>query len=99
MVEAMQIDTIICPESIEEKLARKHHVSMREMRQALLNNPHFRFAEKGHSQGEDVYAAFSQTFGGRYLAIFFVFKPSENTAIIISARDMSQKERKSYGRK
>ncbi|OGO81546.1 MAG: hypothetical protein A3K41_07430 [Chloroflexi bacterium RIFOXYD12_FULL_57_15] len=95
----MQIDTIICPETIEEKLARKHRVSMREARQALLNNPRFRFAEKGHSQGEDVYAAFGQTFGGRYLVIFFVFKPSGNTAIIISARDMSQKERKSYGRK
>jgi hypothetical protein len=38
MVEAMQIDTIICPESIEEKLARKHHVSMCEVRQALLTH-------------------------------------------------------------
>ena len=27
------------------------------------------------------------------------FKPGDNTAIIISARDMSQKERKSYARK
>jgi len=95
----MQIDYIVCPESIEEKLVKKHHVSAREVRQALLNNPRFRFAEKGYIHGEDVYAAFSQTFGGRYLAIFFVFKPNENTAIIISARDMSQKERKSYGRK
>ena len=72
---------------------------MREARQALLNNPGIRFAEKGYIEGEDVYAAFAQTFGGRYLAIFFVFKPGDSTAIIISARDMSQKERKSYGRK
>ncbi|GAB4491420.1 MAG: hypothetical protein OHK0031_14590 [Anaerolineales bacterium] len=95
----MQIDYIVCPEIIEEKLARKHHVTVREARQALLNNPRIRFAEKGYLTGEDVYAAFGQTFGGRYLAIFFVFKAVEHTALIISARDMSQKERKSYGRK
>ena len=35
----------------------------------------------------------------RYFSIFFVFKPDDNTAIIISARDMSKKERKSYARK
>lgn len=95
----MQIDYIICPENIEEKLAKKHRVTLREVRQTLLNNPRFRFAEKGHTEGEDVYAAFGQTFGGRYLSIFFIFKPSDNTAVIISARDMSQKERKSYARK
>ena len=95
----MQIDYIVCPENIEEKLARKHHVTMREVRQALLNSPRIRFAEKGYIEGEDVYAALSQTFGGRYLSVFFIFKAGENTAIIISARDMSQKERKAYARK
>lgn len=95
----MQIDYIVCPDVIEEKLAKKHHVNLREARQALLNSPRIRFAEKGHIEGEDVYAAFGQIFGGRYLSVFFVYKPAENTAVIISARDMSQKERKSYGRK
>jgi len=95
----MQIDYIVCPESIEEKLAKKHHVTLREVRQALLNNPRIRFAEKGYTEAEDVYAAFSQSFGGRYLSIFFIYKPIESTAIIISARDMSQKERKAYARK
>jgi uncharacterized DUF497 family protein len=46
-----------------------------------------------------VYVAFGQTYGGRYLAVFFVYKPENHTAIIISARDMSAKERKTYGRK
>jgi uncharacterized protein len=95
----MQIDYIVCPEIIEEKLAKKHHVTLREARQTLLNNPRIRFAEKGYIEGEDVYAAFSQTFGGRYLSVFFIFKPGNNTAIIISARDMSQKERKTYAHK
>jgi len=95
----MQIDYIVCPEAIEEKLAKKHRVTVREARQALLSNPRIRFAEKGNVAGEDVYAAFGQTFGGRYLSVFFIFKPEDNTAIIISARDTSRKERKSYGRK
>ena len=95
----MQIDYIICPDDIEEEPAKKHQVNLREVRQALLNNPRIRFAEKGYTEGEDVYAAFSQTFGGRYLSVFFVFKPKDSTAIIISARDMSKKERKSYARK
>ncbi len=95
----MQIDYIVCPDDIEEKLAKKHHVTLREARQMLLNEPRIRFAEKGFTKGEDVYAAFGQTFGGRYLSVFFVFQPSDNTAIIISSRDMSKKERKSYARK
>jgi uncharacterized DUF497 family protein len=55
--------------------------------------------EKGYTEGEDVYAAFGQTFGGRYLSVFFVYKPKDNTATIISARNMSKKERKTYARK
>jgi len=65
----------------------------------LLNEPRIRFAENGHTEGEDVYAAFGQTWGGRYLAVFFIYKPMLKTAVIISARDMSDKERKAYGRK
>jgi len=95
----MRIDFIVCPEHIEEKLGAKHHVTCHEARQVLLSEPRIRFAEKGHTEGEDVYAAFGQTFGGRYLAVFFIHKPTAKTAVIISARDMSDKERKAYGRK
>jgi hypothetical protein len=66
----MQIEQIVCPEPIEEKLERKYRVKFREVRQVLLNNPRFRFAEKGHVEDEDVYAAFGQTLGGRYLSVF-----------------------------
>jgi uncharacterized protein len=95
----MRIDFIICPDEIIEKLARKHNVTEQEARQVLLNNPRIRFAENGYVEGEDVYAAFGQTFGARYLAAFFIYKPDNKTAIIISAREMSPKERKAYGRK
>jgi uncharacterized DUF497 family protein len=95
----MQIDSIICPEHIEDKLESKHNVTCREAHQVLLNQPRIRFAEEGHTAGDGVYAAFGQTFGGRYLSVFFIYKPAVKTAIIISGRDMSDRERKAYGRK
>lgn len=95
----MRIDRIVCPDYIEDKLLSKHRVTVQEARQVLLGQPRIRFAEKGYIEGNDVYAAFGRTFSGRYLAVFFVYKPETATAIIISARDMSAKERKAYGRK
>jgi len=94
----MQIDHIVCPGNIEDKIESKHRVLVREVRQVFLNNPRIRFVEKGYRKGNDVYVAFGQTFGGRYLAVYFVYKPDKATAIIISARDMSKKERRAYGR-
>jgi len=46
-----------------------------------------------------VYAAFGQTVAGRFLSVFFIFELIQKLAIMIRARDMSQKERKAYGRK
>ena len=95
----MQIENIVCSERTEAKLDSKHHVTFREARQIFFNEPRIRFAEKGHTAGEDVYAAFGQTLGGRYLSVFFIYKPARKMAVIITARDMSDKERKAYGRK
>ena len=95
----MRIDYIVCPENIADKIASKHRMTVREARQVLLSQPRIRFAEKGHMENNDVYAAFGQTLSGRYVVVFFVYKPDTATAIIISARDMSTKERRAYGRK
>lgn len=95
----MRVDFIVCADYVEDKLETKHNVTCQEAREVLLNSPRIRFAEKGHTKGEDVYVAFGTTFSGRYLAVFFIYKPASKTAIIISARDMTDKERKSYGRK
>lgn len=95
----MRIDVIVCPNHIEDKLESAHHVKVQEARQVLLGKPRIRFAEKGHVAGNDVYGAFGRTHAGRYLSVFFVYKPETKTAIIISARDMNEKERKAYGRK
>ncbi len=63
--------------------------------EVLENKPKFRFVEKGHHKGENVYAALGQTYEGRYLIIFFVYKRN-GRALIISARDMTKSERKLY---
>ncbi len=95
----INITHIICTEKIEEKLEVKHGVILKEVRQLLLGKPRVRFAEKGYVRDEDVYAAFGQTFAGRYLAVFFIYKPKQETAIIMSARDMADKERTRYAKK
>ncbi len=95
----MEIAYITCPEAIEEKLERKHNLRLREARQVLLNEPRIRFVERGHVEGENLYAALGQSYGGRYIIVFFIYKPNEQSAMIISARDMSRKERKSYEKK
>ena len=94
----MRISGIIWLEDILDKLERKHAVKQEEVKQVLASSPRFRFVEKGHRRGEDVYSAMGQTEAGRYLTIFFVLK-KDNRALILSARDMSSPERKRYGKK
>jgi len=47
-------------------------------------------------KGEDLYVAYGQTHGGRYLIVFFIRK--ETPALPISARDMTDSERNYYER-
>jgi uncharacterized DUF497 family protein len=94
----MKISGFIWLEEIVQKLIWKHSVEIEEVREIFLNNPRFRFVEKGHRKDENVYAVSGQTDAGRYLVCFFVHK-QDNRALIISARDMTDTERKAYGRK
>lgn len=94
----MYIADIIWLPQIIDKLAWKHNVAPEEVDQALFNKPHYRKVQKGHIPGEDVYAAFSQTDAGRYLIVFFIYKPTRE-ALVLSARDMDRNERRHYERK
>lgn len=91
----MKIERIIWLDVIVEKLIRKHNVHQNEVREILFSKPHFRFVEKGHRTGEDVYVAMGQTNGGRSLIVFFVYKTNKH-ALILSARDMTKSERRLY---
>ena len=94
----MRIEDIIWLDSIMEKLAVKHNVDIDEVEEILSNNPKFRFVERGDREGEDVYSALGQTYAGRYLIVLFIYK-APREALILSARDMADKERKLYERK
>ena len=91
----MKIKEIIWLEDIIDKLERKNSVRQSEVIEVLENKPKFRFVEKGHRKGENVYASLGQTYEGRYLIIFFVYKKN-GQALIISARDMTKSERRLY---
>jgi uncharacterized DUF497 family protein len=94
----MYIDDFIWLPDIIEKLAVKHHVTQDEVEEVFFNRPRYRFVESGHRADEDVYSASGQTDAGRYLIVFFIHKP-DNTALILSARDMDQGERRRHERK
>ncbi len=94
----MYIEGIIWLRNIVDKLAFKHHVETYEVEEVLTINPKFRFVEKGERAGEDVYMALGQTDAGRYLTVLFIHKTTRQ-ALILSARDMADKERRIYARK
>ncbi len=94
----MTIEGIIWLRDIVDKLAFKHRVEAIEVEEVLENRPKIRFVEKGKRKGEDVYLALGQTDAGRYLAVLFIYKRTKE-ALILSARDMTDNERKQYGKK
>lgn len=94
----MKITGFIWLEDIVEKLDRKHQVQPYEVTEVFEGYAYFRFVERGHRKGENVYAALGQTLGGRYLIVFFVLK-QDKRALILSAREMTQSERRMYGKR
>jgi len=94
----VNIEGIIWLRNIVDKLAFKHHVEIYEVEEMLNNRPKIRFVEKGERKGEDIYMALGRTEGGRYLTVLFIHKKTKE-ALILSARDMAEKERKLYERK
>ena len=91
----MKLSGVIWLEEIVEKIERKHRVTQEEVREILRTSSHFRFIEKGHRPGENVYSALGQTSSGRYLIVFFVRKKTRQ-ALPISARNMTRAERRRY---
>lgn len=94
----MKISGFVWLDDIVEKLNWKHEVFPEEIRELFNNRPKFRFVEKGHRPNEDVYFAMGRTENGRYLIVFFVYT-QDKRALILSARNMVQRERRQYERK
>lgn len=94
----MKITGVVWLDEIVDKLATKHRVEVHEVEEVFEGSAKFRFVEKGHRTGEDVYAALGQTEAGQYLIVFFVRK-IDGRALIVSARDMTDGEKRLYERK
>ena len=94
----MEIVEVVWLDEVVEKIESKHHVRQTEVEEILASKPEFRKMLKGRFRGEHVYRALGRTTAGRYLAVFFIYKQT-GQALILSARDMDMKERRSYGKK
>ncbi len=94
----MRIIGLIWLENVVEKLAVKHAVLPEEVEEVFERKPKIKKMQKGHFRGEDVYRALGQTEAGRYLVVFFIHKLTDE-ALILSARNMDDKERRSYAKK
>lgn len=75
----------------------RHHVAWWECEEAFFHKPFYVVPDTAHSQKEDRYFALGRTKAGRLLFLAFTFRGSQIR--VISARDMSRKERNIYDEK
>ena len=94
----MKPENLIWLPDIVDKLIDKHQVEPDEVEEVFLNRPRIFRGPKGHYPGEDVYYALGRTETGRHLFIVFIRK-LDGQGLILSARDMTVKERRRFGRK
>lgn len=78
------------------KSADKHDVSQNEAEQVFFNEPLLMVPDVRHSLGEQRIHALGRTDNGRLLHITFTLRAEETRIRVISARDMSRKERSYY---
>jgi hypothetical protein len=60
----MQIDYIICPQNIEDKIESEHDVTVQDARQVLLGKHRIRFAEKGYTKVKTCTALLGRLMAG-----------------------------------
>lgn len=90
-------DLIWLPD-IVDKLIEKHGVEPDEVEEVFAQHPRIFRGPKGHYPGEDVYYGLGQTEAGRYLFIVFIRK-IDGRGLVLSARDMTTKERRQFSKK
>jgi uncharacterized DUF497 family protein len=80
----------------ERKSVDKHGVSQAEAEQAFFNQPLLVLEDDRHSAAEARFHALGRTDGARRLHITFTLRKGATWIRVISARDMSGKERTVY---
>ena len=77
-----------------EKNWERHHVTPLEAEQVFFNTPLLAVVDPVHSQKEKRFYALGQTDEGR--GLFVAFTMRARRLRVVSARDMSRKERRVY---
>ncbi|MBU0951232.1 MAG: BrnT family toxin [Elusimicrobia bacterium] len=99
----MKIDFILNIHEFEwdawnkDKIFKKHGVEIFECEEIFFNEPLTVMPDEAHSVAEQRYYALGATLAERRL--FVVFTIRKNKIRVISARNMSKKERKMYDEK
>lgn len=78
----------------KERNFDKHGVTNKEAEEAVTNKPIFFFPDERHSGSEKRYGVYGKTDQGRKLSIILTLRIGK--VRIITARDMSKKERRAY---
>jgi uncharacterized DUF497 family protein len=94
MIELNDLDGFEWDESNRDKNWIAHQVSVGKCEGVFFNLPLLLQSDPAHSQAEDRNYVLGQTNAGRRL--FIVFTVRNNQVRVISARDMSKKERVIY---
>jgi uncharacterized DUF497 family protein len=81
-------------EGNSQKNWRRHQVTQAETEQVFLNRPLLLADDVKHSEGEERHFALGRTDAGRGLLVVFTLRGS--LLRVISARPMSQRERRAY---
>lgn len=96
IVDLDQIDGFHWDEGNARKSVKKHGVGRSETEETFLNEPLLLVEDIVHSRSELRFHALGVTNTGRRLHVTFTLRESNTKIRVISARDMSRKERDRY---
>ena len=96
MVDLTEAEGFQWDKGSARKSEAKHSVSQAEAEQMFFNDPLLIMTDEKHSAGEARFHALGLTDAGRRLHITFTLRDEAKLIRVISARDMSRKERAYY---
>lgn len=94
----MVIEGFIWFADIIDKIEGKHGLTISEVESVFSRHPIFNKIQKGHIKGENLYRALGQAYSGGYISVFFIYKTTRE-ALVISARKMTERERRHYAKR
>lgn len=96
MIDFDRIEGFDWDDGNARKSTDKHGVAQAEAEQMFLNEPLLLAGDDRHSRAEARFHALGRTDAGRLLHVTFTLRQGGARLRVISARDMSRKERTRY---